>query len=109
MSSGKQARVVLVTCGSIIEARRIAGRVVRSRLAACANIVLGPVESIYRWKGKVETAREVLMVMKTTARRIEELEKEVTRWHSYDLPEFIVLPIEAGSRAYLNWVGESVK
>jgi periplasmic divalent cation tolerance protein len=108
MAEEKNARIVLVTCGTILEARRIAGAVVRKRLAACANIVLGPVESVYRWKGKVERAREVLMVVKTTAGRLTELEKEVKRLHSYDVPEFVVVGIDAGSREYLRWLGESV-
>ena len=100
---------MLVTCGSILEARKIASQVVRKRLAACVNIVLGPVQSIYRWKGKVASAREVLMVIKTSAKRLEDLEQEVLRLHSYDVPEFIALPISAGSREYLAWVNESVE
>jgi len=67
------------------------------------------VESIYRWKGRVERAREVLVVMKTTVRRLRELEREVNRVHSYDVPEFIVLPIVAGSREYLKWVKENAR
>jgi periplasmic divalent cation tolerance protein len=109
MVRGKQSRMVLVTCGSILEARRIASKVVRKRLAACVNIVLSPIQSIYRWKGKVQNAREVLMLIKTTERRLEELEKEVSRRHSYDVPEFVVVPISAGSREYLAWLEESVK
>src|SRR5260221_5561754 len=81
---------------------------VEKKLAACANIVTG-VESIYRWKGKVERAREVLVVIKTTAPRLPDLEREVNRLHSYDMPEFIVLPVVAGSREYLKWVGDSVR
>jgi periplasmic divalent cation tolerance protein len=108
MITDKQTRVVLVTCGTIVEGRRIANKVVRKRLAACVNIVLGPIQSIYRWKGKVTSAREVLMVMKTTAKRLKELEREVSRLHSYDVPEFIALPISAGSRAYLSWLAENV-
>ena len=81
----------------------------RKRLAACVNIVLGPIQSIYRWKGKVQSAREVLIVIKTTEKRLAELEKEVKQLHSYDVPEFIALPISAGSREYLAWVKESVK
>lgn len=99
-------RVVLVTCGSIAEARKIGRRVVEKKLAACANIV-PRVESIYRWKGKVERAREVLMVMKTTDQRVRELEREVNQAHSYDVPEFIVSPIVAGSKQYLRWISES--
>jgi periplasmic divalent cation tolerance protein len=90
------------------EARRIAQSGVEKKLAACANILTG-VNSIYRWKGKVERAREVLVVMKTTAARLRELESEVKRRHSYELPEFVVLPLVAGSREYLAWVGESVR
>ena len=104
--AARQCRIVLVTCGSIAEARRIGRNVVEKKLAACANIVPG-VESIYKWKGKVERAREVLVVIKTTANRLPELEREVTRTHSYDVPEFIVLPIVAGSRNYLAWLQES--
>ncbi len=104
--SARQYRVVLVTCGSIAEARRIGRNVVEKKLAACANIVPG-VESIYRWKGKVERAREALVVIQTDANRLPELEREVTRTHSYDVPEFIVLPIIAGSRNYLVWLQES--
>ena len=102
----RQYRVVLVSCGSIAEARKIGRNVVEQKLAACANIVRG-VESIYRWKGKVERAREVLVVIKTTANRLSELEREVRRQHSYDVPEFIVLPIIAGSRKYLAWLQQS--
>jgi periplasmic divalent cation tolerance protein len=78
------------------------------RSAACANIVLSPVESIYRWKGKVEKAREFLMILKTTSKRLPALEREVKRLHSYDVPEFIALPITAGSSEYLRWLQDSV-
>ena len=105
--NGGRYRVVLVTCGSIAEARRIGRAVVEKKLAACANILAG-VESIYRWKGSVERAREVLVIMKTSA-RLRELEREVNRLHSYDVPEFIVLSIAAGSRDYLAWIGQSTR
>jgi len=104
--NGGRYRVVLVTCGSIGEARTIGRGVVAKKLAACANIVSG-VESIYRWKGKVERAREVLVIMKTTATRLRELEREVKRLHSYDVPEFIALPIVAGSQEYLKWIQDN--
>jgi periplasmic divalent cation tolerance protein len=109
MVTGKGSRLVLVTCGSITEARRIATRVVGKRVAACVNIVLGPVQSIYRWKGKVQSAREVLMMIKTTEKRLAGLEKEVRRWHGYEVPEFVVIPVAAGSRDYLAWLEQSVK
>jgi periplasmic divalent cation tolerance protein len=108
IQTGGRYRIVLVTCGSRAEARRIGRSAVEKKLAACANILAG-VESIYRWKGKVERAREVLLLMKTTATRLRELEREVKRMHSYDVPEFVVVPLVAGSREYLAWVGESVR
>ncbi len=100
--------VVLVTCGSRAEAQRIAREIVSRRLAACANLLETPVQSIYRWKGKVEKAREFLLVIKTAARRLPALEAEVKRLHSYDVPEFIALPILAGSPAYLRWLAACV-
>jgi periplasmic divalent cation tolerance protein len=109
MVTGKGSRLVLVTCGSKAEARRIANHVVRKRLAACVNIVLSPVQSIYRWKGKVESGREFLIVIKTNQKRLAALEKEVKNAHSYDVPEFVVVPIVGGSREYLGWLEESVR
>jgi periplasmic divalent cation tolerance protein len=98
------ARVVLVTCGSLAEGRKIARAVVLKRLAACVNLISAPVESIYRWKGKVEQARESLLIIKTTAQRLKELQKEILRLHSYEVPEFLVLRVDSGSRAYLAWL-----
>ena len=108
MKRESKHRVVLVTCGTLTEARKIARTVVGKRLAACVNVVLSPVESCYTWKGKLEKAREYLLVIKTSSARLGELEAEVKRLHSYDLPEFIALPIVAGSRAYLGWLQENV-
>ena len=106
---GRQCRVVLVTCGTVPEARRIARAAVEAKFAACVNVVLNPVESIYRWKGKVEVSREYLLVMKSTAKRLPELERMVRSMHSYDVPEFLVLPVVSGSHEYLGWLVESVK
>jgi periplasmic divalent cation tolerance protein len=100
--------VVLVTCGSRAEAERIARKIVAQRLAACANLLEAPVQSVYRWKGKVEKAREFLLLIKTSARHLPALQAEVERLHSYDIPEFVALPIVAGSRAYLRWLAECV-
>jgi periplasmic divalent cation tolerance protein len=100
--------VVLVTCGNLSQARRIARAVVNARLAACVNILPGAVLSIYRWKGKVESARERLLLIKTSRKRLAKLQAAVERLHSYEVPEFIALPIVAGSRAYLTWMEESV-
>ena len=101
-------RLVLVTCATLEEARKIARDVVEKRLAACVNIVTHAVESFYTWEGKLEDSSEYLLMMKTSEERLEELRKEVLALHSYDTPEFVVLPIVAGSEEYLKWVGESV-
>ena len=100
-------RVVLVTCPSLALARRIARAVVGQRLAACVNVVRSPVESFYTWKGRLESAREHLLLIKTTAQRLSSLEREVKRLHPYDLPEFIAFPITEGSTEYLAWLGET--
>ena len=100
--------VVLVTCSSAAEARRIARAVVEARLAACVNTLPGAVTSIYRWKGKVETAKERMLLIKTSRKRLAKLREAVERLHSYDVPEFIALPISAGSRGYLNWIEENL-
>jgi periplasmic divalent cation tolerance protein len=100
--------VVLVTCGSAKEARKIGRSLVESRYAACANILSVPVQSIYRWKGKVQSASEFLVILKTSRRRLPALEREVRRLHSYEVPEVIALPIERGSSAYLKWISKAV-
>ena len=104
----RNIRVVLVTCPSVGLARKIARAVVLRRLAACVNVVLSPVESFYTWKGKLEFAREHLLLIKTTAGRLTQLEREVKRLHSYAVPEFIAIPITEGAAAYLSWLVDSV-
>ncbi len=98
--------VVLVTCGRASEAKRIARTLVEKRLAACVNLVSGRIHSVYRWKGKVETAKEHLLVIKSSRRRLPALRREVERLHSYQVPEIIALPIVAGAPAYLAWLEE---
>lgn len=100
--------VVLVNCGSAKEAKRLSEALVRKRLAACVNMT-GPSESVYWWKGKVETATEILMLVKTTRKKFVEMETEIRRLHSYETPEIIALPIVAGSKPYLKWLRESLK
>jgi len=100
--------VVLVTCRSAKEAERIARRLVQTRLAACGNILRSPVRSIYRWKDKIESAREFLLVIKTSRRRFPELQAAIKHLHSYEVPEIIALPIAAGSQGYLSWLAESL-
>jgi periplasmic divalent cation tolerance protein len=69
---------------------------------------VGPIESTYRWQGKVETASEYLLVIKTTADAVERVRETIQSLHSYEVPEIIVLNVEGGSGAYLNWIAESV-
>lgn len=100
--------IVLVTCGSAAEARKIAETVAKKRLAACVSILAAPVESVYRWKGKLEKSRERLLIIKTSKARLRALEREVLRLHSYETPEFIALPISSGSSKYLSWIAQSL-
>lgn len=100
--------VVLVTCGTRREATRIARAVVSERRAACVNVLETPVRSIYRWKCKVEQSREFLLLIKTSQARLAALRAQVTHLHSYDVPEFIALPIVAGSPNYLAWLADSL-
>ena len=101
-------RVVLSTAGSEEEARKVAHHLVDHQLAACVNIVPG-IESIYRWQGKVESAREWLLLIKTTAEKFPAVRDAIRKVHSYDLPECIAIEIEDGSAEYLQWIGDSVK
>lgn len=82
---------------------RIAKAVLEARLAACVQ-TLGPVTSRYRWKGRIEQARELLLLLKTRADRVEALEAEILRLHPYDVPEILVFPASGGHAAYLEWV-----
>jgi periplasmic divalent cation tolerance protein len=109
MGQDSSFRVVLVTCATLEEARKIARAVVEARLAACVNVVTHAVESIYTWEGKLEISSEYLLIMKTTEPRLDSLRNQVLALHSYDTPEFIVLPIVAGSESYLAWLADSVK
>ena len=99
--------VILCTCADEDEALRIANAVVEARLAACVN-VLPPLRSVYRWKEEIETAHEVLLLIKTTQERFSELRDEIARQHSYDTPEIIALPILGGSEKYLSWLQAQV-
>jgi periplasmic divalent cation tolerance protein len=97
------AVVVLSTAGSQDDAERIATTLVEERLAACVNLV-PQLTSIYRWQGNVERAAEVLLVIKSRRSLAQRLIARLGELHSYDVPEAIVLPITAGSRAYLGWL-----
>ena len=102
------ARIVLTTAGSLEEARRIARTLVEERLAACTSIV-PTVESIYRWKGEIESATEALLLIKTSVDMIEPLKARLHQLHSYETPEFLVLPVDSGSAAYLDWLFSNLR
>jgi periplasmic divalent cation tolerance protein len=101
-------RLVLSTVGSTEEARVVSRALVERQLAACVNIV-GPIQSVYRWKDAVEESREYLLVIKTTAAMFPRLRDELKQLHSYEVPECIAIDIEDGIPAYLEWIAESVK
>ncbi|MGA2961147.1 MAG: divalent-cation tolerance protein CutA [Candidatus Korobacteraceae bacterium] len=100
-------RLVLSTCGSHEVATKIARSLVAGQVAACVNVV-GPMESVYRWKGGVETSQEFLLLIKTTAENFERLCAEIGRLSSYELPEVLQFTVESGLPSYLDWIGESV-
>lgn len=99
----ENARIVLTTAGSREEADHLARILVEERLAACATLIPGA-ESIYRWEGKIEVATETLLLLKTEAGRLDQLEARLHALHSYTTPEFLVLRVDSGSRAYLEWL-----
>lgn len=103
-----QARIALTTCASPDEAARLGRTLVEEGLAACASLIPG-VESVYLWKGEVETAAETLVVIKTGAEQLAALESRLLELHSYETPEFLVLKVEAGSQAYLEWLAGSLR
>jgi periplasmic divalent cation tolerance protein len=100
--------VVLITAPSARSAARLSRALVEERLAACVSEVPG-VRSRYRWKGRVETSTERLLIAKTDRRRLRALTARVRRLHPYSVPEIIALPIVGGHAGYLRWVGESLK
>ncbi len=96
-------RIILTTAGTQTEAQQIARTLVERRLAACVNIS-APIESVYRWKGTVETAQEWMLIIKTTQSAADRVREAIGELHSYDLPECVVIPIENGSAEYLSWI-----
>lgn len=104
---GPDPIVVFLTAASGEEATRLADMLVGAHLAACVQI-LPPMESVYRWQGKIERSSEVLLLAKTTRAKFAELEKEVRALHSYDTPEIIAVPVITGSAPYLEWLQKSV-
>jgi len=95
--------IVLITAGNEEEAHKIAELLVNEKKAACVNILPG-VDSLFWWEGKIESARESLLLVKTKASLFPEIVELVKRTHSYEVPEIIALPIVTGSEDYLKWL-----
>ena len=106
MKSAARFAVILVTAPDLKTARMLARAALKARLAACANLV-PKIESHYWWRGKIESATEVLLVLKTTRSKLVALEKLVVARHPYDTPEFVVLPLSGGNKRYLDWLTAS--
>jgi len=99
--------VVFSTCGNSRQAHIIATNFIESRLAACVNML--PVTSSYRWKAKVRSDREIMLIIKTNARSFVKLKRKILALHNYELPEIIALPIAKGHRPYLEWIDNELR
>jgi uncharacterized protein involved in tolerance to divalent cations len=97
--------LVFITSSSEKEGEKIAGALVKERLAACVNM-MGGMKSTFRWKGQISVEDEVLLIVKTKDRLFEKLKKRVAELHSYDVPEILAIPILAGFEKYLSWIGD---
>jgi periplasmic divalent cation tolerance protein len=108
MKSATKFAVVLVTAPDLKTARALAKAALSARLVACANLI-PKIESHYWWQGKIESGKEVLLMLKTTKAKLAALEELVLAKHPYDTPEFLVLPLSAGNRRYLNWLSRNTR
>jgi len=99
--------VVLVTAPSPAVARKLASAALKARLVVCANLI-PRIESHYWWRGRLEKSSETLILFKTTRVKLKPLERLILERHPYDTPEFMVAPIVAGNRRYLNWISSSL-
>jgi len=106
MKPGTKFAIVLVTAPDLKTARSLAKSALSARLIACANLI-PKIESHYWWRGKIESGSEVLLVLKTQKSKLAALEKLILALHPYDTPEFIVLPLSAGNKKYLDWLAAS--
>lgn len=97
--------IVFVTAANKGEAGKIASVLIEEKLAACVNVITN-VKSLFRWQGKADSAREVLLIIKSRKALLNKLIKKVKSIHSYEVPEIIAVPIIGGDRKYLNWINE---
>ncbi len=106
-AAGTNVRLALMTVPDADTAEGMVRALVEEGIVACGNILPG-VLSIYRWRGAVERAAEVLVLLKTTEARVVRLLERAAALHPYEVPELLVLPVPAGHAPYLDWVAESV-
>jgi periplasmic divalent cation tolerance protein len=99
--------VVLTTCNSQEQGAQLARHLIEHHLAACVNILPGA-RSFYRWKGEIEQAEEVVVIIKSRRDIFEKLREAIAHLHSYEIPEVIALPVVDGSDAYLNWLDREI-
>lgn len=99
--------VIFITAPNKKEARHIAKVLLKARLIACANIV-GNVKSLFWWQGKINNAKEALLVIKSKRSKLAAIIKQVKSVHSYQLPEIIAIPVMGGEKKYLNWIDECI-
>lgn len=100
-------RVVFITCANFEEGEKIVNEIVKAKLAACGNIFSG-LTSIYWWKGNIEKAEEVLVILKTKKSKVKKITKKVKQLHSYEVFELISLPILEGNNDYLKWIEKNI-
>jgi periplasmic divalent cation tolerance protein len=100
--------IVLVTAKNKTEAHKIAGGLIKAKLAACVNIV-DKVDSVFFWAGKVDRAKESLLVIKSKREKLPKIIKLVKSLHSYEIPEIIALAIIGGDRPYLGWIDAALR
>ncbi|MFA5090682.1 MAG: divalent-cation tolerance protein CutA [Candidatus Omnitrophota bacterium] len=100
--------IIFVTCKDKKEAGKIAAFLVEKKIAACVNII-PQIESVFRWEGKVEKSKEALLLIKSRADKLPRIFRMVKSLHSYEVPEIIALPIQAGEKRYMEWLNASVR
>jgi periplasmic divalent cation tolerance protein len=108
MKPATKFAIVLATAPDLKTARKLARAALSAKLIACANLI-PKIESHYWWRGNIESGAEVLLVLKTQKSKLAALEKLVLAKHPYDTPEFLVLPLSAGSKRYLDWLAASCR
>jgi periplasmic divalent cation tolerance protein len=106
-SANDEICIALTTVDSAGEAKKLAHMLVERRLAACVNILPG-MRSVYRWKGRIDETEEVMLLIKTSRSQAAAVQAALAESHSYDLPEFLLLPIAGGSAAYLAWLRDGL-